>query len=174
MKLVDFPNSSLSENCKFLIRPIQLEDNDKLFTIIHTVMPEFGAVGAGFAIEDAEVTAMYEAYTKPGTAYFIVEREEEVQGGAGIAPLSGAEPVFCELRKMYFLKNLRGLGAGQALITLCLETARAIGYRFCYLETLTHMYAARKLYAKNGFKQLPNPLGNTGHFGCNSFYLLEL
>lgn len=49
----------------FLIRPIETRDNAAVAAIIRTVMPEFGADGPGFAIHDAEVDTMYEAYARP-------------------------------------------------------------------------------------------------------------
>ena len=36
------------------------------------------------------------------------------------------------------------------------------------------MVAARNLYEKYGFKKINGPMGNTGHFGCNTFYYLDL
>ena len=158
----------------FLIRPITAQDNAAIASIIRRVMPEFGADGPGFAIHDKEVDDMAEAYAHPGCAYFVVERGGRVCGGGGVAPLDDPEPGICELRKMYFLPELRGLGAGKALILACLDSARGLGYRRCYLETLTGMDAAQKLYEAQGFVRLPGPLGNTGHFGCNRFYLRDL
>ncbi|MHB8446361.1 MAG: GNAT family N-acetyltransferase [Rudaea sp.] len=136
-------------------------------------MPEFGADGPGFAIHDVEVDAMHAAYARAGCAYFVVEIDGRVLGGGGIAALDG-EPGVCELRKMYFLPALRGCGAGSALIRRCLYAARELGYRRCYLETLTGMDAAQRLYEKHGFARIPAALGNTGHFSCNRFYLLDL
>ncbi len=137
-------------------------------------MPEFGASGAGFAIHDAEVLAMFDAYQAPRCRYFVVEQNGTVSGGGGIAPLSGSNGDICELRKMYFLPELRGLGAGAALMQRCLEQARNAGFKQCYLETLTGMDAAAKLYERSGFKQIRAALGATGHFGCNRYYLLDL
>jgi putative acetyltransferase len=142
--------------------------------IIRTVMPEFGAKGCGFAINDPEVDWMHRAYAAPRSAYFVVEREGVVQGGGGIAPLQGGDPDTCELRKMYFLPALRGLGAGGVLMARCLDAARGFGFRRCYLETLTGMDAAMKLYARSGFRRIDGPLGATGHGGCNTFYLRDL
>lgn len=159
---------------QFTIRPIQARDDDRMAEIIRIVMPEFGAVGAGFAIEDAEVDAMSSAYAAPGCAYWVVERGGRIEGGGGIAPLAGDESGICELRKMYFLPALRGLGAGSALIALCLDRARELGYRACYLETLTGMDAAQKLYQRLGFTRIDGPRGATGHHGCNRFYWLDL
>lgn len=157
----------------FAIRPIRSTDNPAIAAIIRAVMPEFGADGPGFAIHDAEVDDMHAAYDRAGCAYFVVAADGRVRGGGGVAPLNG-EAGICELRKMYFLPELRGLGAGAALMQRCLAAARALGYRQCYLETLTGMDAAQKLYAKHGFERIPRALGKTGHFGCNRFYLLDL
>ncbi len=158
----------------FRIRPITRDDDVAIAHVIRTVMPEFGASGAGFAIHDAEVDAMYDAYSNDGSAYFVIDVEGKVCGGGGVAPLAGTNDGTCELRKMYFLPELRGQGAGVRLMTQCLDTARALGHRRCYIETLTGMNAAQHLYEKFGFERLPAALGSTGHFGCNRFYLREL
>ncbi|HBD18965.1 MAG TPA: GNAT family N-acetyltransferase [Arenimonas sp.] len=158
----------------FHIRPITAADDVAVARIIRGVMPEFGADGPGFAIHDPEVDAMSAAYDRPGAAYFVVEHDGRVQGGGGVAPLEGGPEGVCELRKMYFLPALRGLGAGAALMQRCLAEARALGFRQVYLETLRGMDAAQKLYERTGFRRLDGPLGATGHFGCNRFYLLDL
>src|SRR5580658_6904528 len=137
-------------------------------------MPEYGARGPGFAIEDPEVDAMCAAYPAPRAVYFVLEVDGEVLGGGGVGPLWGGEEGTCELRKMYFLQAARGLGAGRALLARCIEEARGMGYRRMYLETLTGMEAAQRLYARFGFTRLDAPLGATGHFGCDRWYALEL
>ena len=158
----------------FVIRPIRTEDNAAVAALIRTVMPEFGAVGDGYAINDPEVDWMAKAYAAPRCAYFVVERDGVVQGGGGIAPLTGGDGDTCELRKMYFMPALRGLGAGSALMEQCLDAARAHGFKRCYLETLRGMTAAQKLYARSGFSKLDAPMGDTGHGGCNTFMAREL
>ncbi len=158
----------------FEIRPIEPRDDAAVAAVIRRVMPEFGADGPGFAIHDAEVDSMSAAYSRPRTAYFVIELDGRVQGGAGVAPLDGGESDVCELRKMYFLPALRGRGAGAAAIARCLEAARALGFRRCYLETLTGMDAAQKLYLANGFRRIDAAMGATGHHGCNRFYLRDL
>lgn len=156
------------------IRPITPADNAAVAQVIRSVMPEFGADGPGFAIHDAEVDHMAEAYAAPRSAYFVVVQDGQVCGGAGIAPLVGREADTCELRKMYFLPEARGIGAGTAMMALCLDAARGFGYSHCYLETLTGMDAAQRLYERNSFQRIDGPLGATGHGGCNLFYLRTL
>ncbi len=156
------------------IRPIEPRDDAIVAAIIRTVMPEFGADGPGFAIHDAEVDGMYEAYARPRCAYFVVEHDGVVIGGGGIAPLENAEPDVCELRKMYFLPEARGIGAGKAMMQRCLDAARALGFSRCYLETLTSMTGAQALYQRSGFTPLRAPMGGTGHFSCDRFFIRDL
>ena len=157
-----------------LIRPIEARDDAAIAAIIRSVMPEFGATGCGFAIGDPEVDWMTRAYAAARSAYFVVERDGTVEGGGGVAPLVGGDADTCELRKMYFLPTLRGLGAGTMLMTHCLDAARGFGFRHCYLETLTGMDAAMRLYERSGFRRIDAVLGDTGHGGCNTFYLKDL
>lgn len=156
------------------IRPIMASDDPRMAHVIRTVMPEFGATGDGFAINDPEVDWMSRAYAAPRCAYFVVERDGVVLGGGGVAPLDGGDAGTCELRKMYFLPEARGIGAGSAMMAHCLDAARALGFSRCYLETLRGMDAAMKLYERSGFQRIAAPMGATGHGGCNTFYLREL
>jgi putative acetyltransferase len=39
---------------------------------------------------------------------------------------------------------------------------------------MPYMEAARKLYAKNGFLSLEQPMGNTGHYSCNVWMLRKI
>lgn len=157
-----------------LIRPARKEDNPAVAEIIRTVMTEFGAVGCNYSISDPEVDAMFEAYPPPGSAFFVVEKEGRTLGCGGMGPLQDGDPGVCELRKMYFLPELRGSGMGSKLLEVILEAARTAGYTLCYLETLEHMDQARKLYRQYGFESIDQPLGNTGHSGCNSWMVKDL
>jgi putative acetyltransferase len=158
----------------FQIRPMTAADNPAVAQIIRTVMPEFGASGPGFSIADPEVDAMYEAYTAPRSAFFVLVVDDKVAGCGGVAPLVGGDPDTCELRKMYFLPEARGIGAGREMLALCLRAATDLGFRYCYLETLSAMTAAQRLYERAGFVRLDGPMGATGHFKCNSFYGMQL
>lgn len=163
------------KNRNWKIRAITPHDDTRMAYIIRTVMPEFGAEGDGFAINDPEVDWMSRAYNPPRCAYFVVELEGQVLGGGGIAPLEGASnPRICELRKMYFMPALRGQGAGQALLETCLAKAREFGFELCYLETLSGMDRAMSLYHAAGFRSVEKPMGNTGHGGCDRYFCKSL
>ena len=157
-----------------MVRLILPEDNPAVASIIRTVMPEFGASGKGFAIHDPEVDHMYEAYSLGRAAYHVFVTEQRIVGGGGIAQLQGGDDGTCELKKMYFLPEARGKGMGQKVLAACIASARRFGYKTCYLETFNTMTLAMRLYEKSGFKKIPGPLGNTGHFACDTFYKLVL
>lgn len=152
------------------IRKIEPEDNERVAFIIRTVMTTFQCVGEGYSISDPEVDDMYSAYSGKGSAFYVVCGHEAILGVGGIGPLKGGSDDTCELKKMYFLPELRGKGQGKALLEICLSRAKALKYKYCYLETVERMSAANGLYRKFGFELLDNQEGGTGHSGCDSYY----
>jgi len=156
------------------LRPIQKKDNAEIAKIIREVMTEFGCVGHGYSIEDPEVDDMFENYNRPHHQYLVIEKDGKVIGGGGIGNLIGEDERICELKKMYFFPEARGHGMGRKMVETLLETARELGYKKCYLETVARMENANMLYSKTGFKKLTGPMGNTGHCSCDSQYLRDL
>lgn len=156
------------------IREIIPSDNIKIARAIRDVLIEFGVPKTGTAYEDISLDKMHETYNEPNAAYFIILKQKTILGGAGIMQLQNSEEHICELQKMYFLPDARNKGLGSTMIDLCLETAKKIGFKKCYLETLPYMKAARKLYTKKGFKSLDAPMGNTGHHNCSMWMLKTL
>ena len=136
-------------------------------------MTEFGAVGPGFSIEDAEVDTMFEAYQGARSVFYVLQ-ENEVVGCGGIAQLEGGDEETCELKKMYYLPQARGQGLGRLLGETLVQDARRLGYRRIYIETLASLVGANHLYKNLGFKTIDSGLGNTGHCGCDTFYLKEI
>lgn len=155
----------------FEIREIQPQDNVRLAAIIRQILTEFGANRPGFAWSDPELDTLSAAYASEEAIYYVVAVQDEIVGGAGIAPFPCEIPGICELQKMYLLPESRGMGIGQALMDKLLQMAENRGYRGCYLETFHTMSEAIRLYKKFGFELLPKPLGNSGHTSCNQFYL---
>ena len=156
------------------IRLIEKQDNAAVADIIRLVMTEFQAVGCGYSIDDSEVDDMHTAYAPDGSAFYVVELNDRVLGCGGFGPLTGADRETCELRKMYFKSELRGLGVGTKLLKICLEDATTAGFQRCYLETMDSMEQARRLYGGHGFKYLDQPMGNTGHTSCGTWMARDL
>src|SRR5690606_12197722 len=104
----------------------------------------------------------------------VAVKDGRIIGGAGIAPLENGPADTCELQKMYFLKEARGLGLGSKMMDVCLHSAVEMGYKKCYLETMPYMEGAQKLYKKSGFTYLDAPMGNTGHGSCPVWMIKQL
>lgn len=158
----------------WIIREIKKEDNQAVAQLIRFVFDEMKIPKIGTAYEDPYLDLMFEAYNKPQSVYFVVEKEGEIVGCCGIAPLENGDPKICELQKMYFLPETRGLGIGSKMMEKCLQKARSFGFKKCYIETMPFMHAAQKLYVKSGFEYLNTPMGCTGHTSCPVWMLKEL
>lgn len=156
------------------IREIKKGDNAHLAKVLRQVLIEMDVPKTGTAFADASLDRMFETYQANKSRYFVVEKNGTVLGGGGIAPLANYEGNVCELQKMYFLQEARGLGLGSKMITLCLDFAVQQGFDACYLETMPNMVDAQKLYLKNGFKYIDGPMGNTGHCSCPVWMLKPL
>lgn len=162
VKLFNFTANSIA----MLIREIQQKDNESIAKVIRTIFHELDAPKAGTAYADPILDTLYEVYQAPRSVYYVVELEGKVVGGCGIAPLENAEVSVCELQKMYFAPEIRGFGYAEKIIKKCLEFAKTQGFEICYLETLSFMTTAQKLYKRMGFEPIDGPMGNTGHNSC--------
>jgi len=158
----------------FKIREIQLKDNPKIAKVIRKILIEFGVPKVGTAYADKILDTLFEAYDTENAIYYVIEKEGEIFGGAGIKQLDNYDGNVCELQKMYFLPEARGIGLGSKMMETCLQKAKEFGFVQCYLETLPYMEDARKLYRKAGFKDLDAPMGDTGHYSCNLWMLKVL
>lgn len=149
-----------------IIREIQKTDNVAIAKVIREVLIEHNVPKVGTAYADPSLDFMQENYSAPKSAYFVVEKDGKIIGGAGVAQLENGPKDVCELQKMYFLSEARGLGLGTKMMEKCLSKAKEFGYEKCYLETMPYMEEAQKLYKKFDFDYLDAPMGNTGHTSC--------
>jgi putative acetyltransferase len=156
------------------IREIQKKDNPAIAAIVRNVLMELGAPKVGTAYADPYLDTLFEVYAIPKAIYFVLENNGKIIGGAGVKQLDNSDENICELQKMYLLPEGRGLGLGKLLIDNCLEKATEFGFESCYIETMTYMNAAQKLYRKSGFEYLEQQIGNTGHNSCEVWMLKKL
>lgn len=161
-------------NLTTFIREIQPEDNQAIEQIIRNCFYEYSLPLQGTAYEDEATKQMFENYQGDREVYFIMQYKSEVKGGGGIKPLKGFENDICEIQKLYFAPEIRGKGWGKEIVWACLRTAKAMGYKKCYLESASSLKEAVGLYEKLGFKTLDKQLGETGHFACGVFMILDL
>ncbi|WP_108649295.1 bifunctional helix-turn-helix transcriptional regulator/GNAT family N-acetyltransferase [Dongshaea marina] len=152
----------------YRIRAICEQDNPAIAKVIRAVSAEYGLTAdRGYGVSDPNLDCLYQSYQGEGSRYWVIENSKgEILGGAGIAPLSGEAGKICELQKMYFMPELRGLGLARRLVLEALDYALKSGYQSCYLETTSCLKEATALYEKLGFEHLDGPLGDTGHSDC--------
>jgi putative acetyltransferase len=157
-----------------IIRELQKQDNQPIAAVIREVFISDNFPKTGTAFADVQLDFMFEANDQARATYFVVENECKIIGGAGVSQLENSTENICELQKMYFLQEARGIGIGSQMIQKCLEKATELGYEKCYLETLPEMVAAQNLYKKMGFEYLYAPMGNTGHTTCPVWMIKNL
>lgn len=159
----------------YQVRAIQPGDNAAMAIIIRNSLEEFGAAKAGTVYFDPTTDHLFELFRDtPGSAYFILEVDGRVAGGAGIFPTDDLPAGTCELVKMYLHKDARNKGFGRKMITYCIDTAIALGYTQIYLESMPELNKAVSIYERFGFQYLPAPMGRSGHTGCDIWMLLPL
>lgn len=157
-----------------LFREIQQKDNESIAKVIRDIFHELDAPKVGTAYADPILDTLYQVYQAPRSVYYVVELDGKVLGGCGVAPLENAEVSVCELQKMYFAPEIRGTGFAEKIINQCLEFASQQGFEICYLETLSFMTTAQKLYKRMGFEHIEGPMGNTGHNSCEVWMTKKL
>ncbi|WP_421535853.1 GNAT family N-acetyltransferase [Priestia sp. D3YE.R1] len=156
-----------------IIREIKIEDNKKIKEIIQNSLKSLGLDIPGTAYFDPQLNNLYQYYNNLNYAkYWVLEMDQEVVGGIGIAPFNEQDKV-CELQKLYLSPKTQGLG----LATRLTETALLFAskhYKKCYLETQHELKAACKLYEKFGFKLLLKPLPGSEHSAMDAWYIKDL
>ena len=157
-----------------IIREIQPQDNKQVASVIRQVLIDLGVPKVGTAYADTALDHMYENYNVPKASYFVGEENNRIIGCAGVAQLENYDGNVCELQKMYFTEEARGRGLGSQMMKVCLNKAREYGFEKCYLETMPYMEDAQKLYKKTGFQYIEARMGDTGHYSCPVFMLIEL
>ncbi|MGG4663192.1 GNAT family N-acetyltransferase [Providencia vermicola] len=151
----------------YKVRLIEQQDNAGIAAVIREVSAEHGLTAdKGFAVADPILDTLFEVYSQPRSAYWVVEMDGEIVGGGGVSQLAGGDDKTAELQKMYLSSVLRGKGLAKQIVLMSLEFAKTQGYTRCYLETTKELQAAIKLYEKLGFEFIAEALGSTGHSDC--------
>lgn len=156
------------------LRPIAPEDNLAIAKVIRGALEEFGANKPGTVYFDPTTDALFELFQTQGAVYFIATIDEQVVGGAGIYPTENLPHGTCELVKLYLHAAARGTGLGKKLLLTAMNWAKEFGYTEVYLESMPELSKAVSIYEKVGFKRINNPLGNSGHCGCDIWMTKQL
>lgn len=156
------------------LRQIEEKDNAEIAALIRKVFREFKIDRPGTVYFDPTTDDLFRLFQAPGSVYWIALEGEVIIGGCGIYPTPALPDGCVELVKFYLAAEYRGKGIGRLLMEKSIVSAREMGYRQIYLESMPELGKAISMYEKAGFRSINHPMGNSGHFGCDIWMLLDL
>ena len=119
--------------------------------LVKAVLDEFGLPFEPLS-KDSDLQNIEEGYIRSGGMFGLIEdRAGNLLGTCGLFPL---DQETCELRKMYFIPQIRGIGLGKRVLERALNEARRLGFKTIVLETHSALKRAERLYARFGFEPL--------------------
>ncbi len=157
-----------------VIRKVKQEDNAALATMIRSVFDEHAAPQKDTVYSDPTTDDLYSLSQHTGAVLWVAALNDEVLGCCGIFHTAGLEEDVAELAKFYLSEKIRGKGVGKQLMLQCFQSAKEMGYKKLYLESMPQFSKAVSMYEKHGFKKIDKPLGNSGHISCNIWMIKEI
>ncbi len=149
------------------IRLFQKSDSDKVIEFISDIIVNEFKFKLEFDTLDSDILAIDESYNKSnGSCFWLAEmvvndddyysntHQQKILGTTAVRNLKQFEST-CELKRMYVLRDFRRLGLGQKLLDTAIDFAKSVGYSRMVLDSSKTLYAARTLYLKNGFVDIP-------------------
>jgi putative acetyltransferase len=157
-----------------IYRNIEKKDNKEIADLIRSVFREFDVARPGTVYFDPTTDDLYSLFKAPGSIYWIAEDNGKIIGGCGIYPTRNLPEGCGEVVKLYLLSSYRKQGIGRQLLEMSIESAKKMGYKKLYLESLPELDKAISLYEKEGFRFISHKMGDEGHFGCTIWMLKDL
>ena len=131
-----------------VIRHATNADCARVIALVSTVLAEF-QLPFDPDSKDADLKDIESSYFEAGGVFEVIEDGHgKLLGTYGLFPLNDEQ---CELRKMYFLPEIRGLGLGKRVLERAVDEARRLGFRAIVLETISVLQRAILLYTRFGF-----------------------
>ena len=131
------------------IRPATNDDLQPIQKLVFGVLREFG-LQPDPGSTDADLLDIEANYLRRGGIFEVIQdREGNLLGSVGVFPV---DENMCELRKMYFHPDIRGLGLGSYVLQRAINQAKELGFKRMVLETSTKLAAANRLYIRFGFQ----------------------
>lgn len=94
-------------------------------------------------------------YRAPGGTFLVVVRDSAVLGCAGLRTITtAAYGEVAEIKRMWVSPQLRGQGAGRALLDRLHDEARALGHDQVLLDSKRELSGARRLYDAAGYVEI--------------------
>ena len=131
-----------------VIREATNSDCKRVIGLVSSVLDEFQLPFEPDA-KDADLADIERMYIQAGGWFEVIEdKSGRLLGTYGLFPLND---ITCELRKMYFLPEIRGIGLGREVLERAVASARRLGFKTIVLETISVLDQAIRLYRRFGF-----------------------
>ena len=131
-----------------VIRAATNADCDRVVALVSGVLSEFD-LPFDLESKDSDLKDLEESYLRSGGIFEVLEdRDGNLLGAYGLFRLTNET---CELRKMYFVAEIRGIGLGRRVLERAVNHARRLGYQSIMLETISVLKDAIRLYTRFGF-----------------------
>jgi GNAT superfamily N-acetyltransferase len=110
---------------------------------------------------DEDLDEIESLYLDSGGEFLVGVLDGEV---VAMGALRRTSPETAELKRMRVKPGLQGRGYGQTLLDALHRRAAELGYSTLHLDTTVQQRAARRLYIKNGYREVRR--GSIGPFKC--------
>jgi putative acetyltransferase len=134
----------------FLIRNWEMGDRTKVAAVVSYVLSEYG-LGWEPKGADKDVLQVEEFYLETGGEFWVIEHQSQLVGTGAYYPIKRGKNAV-EIRKMYLLSSVRGLGLGKYLLQQLEAAIAARGFEEIWIETASVLVEAVKLYESNGYQ----------------------
>ncbi|MEH2071207.1 MAG: GNAT family N-acetyltransferase [Nostoc sp.] len=135
---------------EFLIRNWVESDRTRAVQVISYVLSEYG-LGWEPNGADRDVLQVEESYLATGGEFWVIEHQSQLVGTGAYYPIERGQKAV-EIRKMYLLPSIRGLGLGKFLLQQLEAAIAERGFEQIWIETASVLVEAVKLYESNGYK----------------------
>ncbi|MGB3419005.1 MAG: GNAT family N-acetyltransferase [Dolichospermum sp.] len=133
----------------FIIRNWQESDRTLASQVISSVLSEYGLPWQPEEA-DKDVLQIEAYYLATGGEFWVIEHENKIVGTAAYYPINRGEKAV-EIRKMYLLPKVRGLGLGKYLLQQLETVIASRGFEQIWIETASILTEAVKLYESHGY-----------------------
>ena len=156
------------------IRKVEKNDDPILASVIRATFEEFDAPRKCTVYDDPTTDHLFDLFSREGAVLWVAMENSQIVGCCGVYPTEGLPQKTAELVKFYLNPIARGKGIGKVLMETCINSAKEMGYKELYLESMPQFYTAVNFYKRLGFSMLDAPMGKSGHTSCSIWMLLPL
>ena len=140
-----------------------MNDSERVIELISDIIVNEFNFKLEFDTLDSDILAIEEIYNKSdGGCFWVAEsvddnnaqQQQKIVGTTAVRNLKQFEST-CELKRMYVLSEFRRLGLAKKMLDVAIDFAKSVGYSRMVLDSSKILYAARALYLKKGFVDIP-------------------